>query len=169
MSVLAPSSLLSLMLTIHSIRELQMASRPDHLPRRYIRPYLPSNPLPSFRRRYDLGRHLERSDGYIILPGGSDDHQKVQDHVCLVSCHDNHDDCLCRRGPYRQTRTVRLANYGICHDLATGKHRQLPLSLAVSAQSRAHAVHVLALLLSTSLLPVHREARKPASRDHALK
>lgn len=134
------------MLSTHSIRELQMAPRSDHLPRRHFRPHFPSHPLPSLWRQHDLGRHLQGGDRYLVFPGGSDHHQKVQDNVCLVYCHGCHDDRICRRGPCRQTGALRLANYGVRHDLATGKHRLLPLLVAVSAQSWIDAIYLLGLL-----------------------
>ena len=134
-------------LTAHSIRELQMAPCSDHLPRRHFRPRLPSHPLPSLWHQHDLGRHLQGGDRYLIFPRGSDYHQKVQDDICLVYCHGCHDGRTCRCGPCRQTGTLRLANHGVCHDLATGKHRLLPFFVAVSAQSWVDAIYLLGLLL----------------------
>jgi hypothetical protein len=61
--------------------------------------------------------------------------------------HDCHDDRVCRRRTSWKADPIRLANHRVCHHLAFGKHCQLPLLVAIGAQSWANAVYILALLL----------------------
>lgn len=131
------------MLTVGSIRKLEMAPRPDHFPRRYLSPCFSSHPLPPCWRQYDLGCHLQRSDRYLILPRGSNHHQEVQGDLHLVHFHDRDDDCFCGSRTYWQAGSLRLADHRICHHLAIGEHRRLPLLAAAGAQPGIDAIHVL--------------------------